>query len=55
MATAKADGALLGAACARLDVRDDAAVNTVVGALPGLDVLVNCAGVLRRGAELDPR
>jgi NAD(P)-dependent dehydrogenase (short-subunit alcohol dehydrogenase family) len=37
-----------------LDVRDVAAVNALVGALPRLDILVNCAGTLRRGAEHDP-
>ena len=37
-----------------LDVRDDGAVRACVGALDGLDVLINCAGILRRGAELDP-
>jgi NAD(P)-dependent dehydrogenase (short-subunit alcohol dehydrogenase family) len=38
----------------QLDVRDDAAVRACVDALPRLDVLVNCAGILRRGEELDP-
>src|SRR5688500_17510849 len=40
---ARADETLRGATCERLDVRDEAAVNAVVGALPRLDVLVNCA------------
>lgn len=54
VAGAKADATLQGAACERLDVRDEAAVNALVTALPRLDVLVNCAGVIRRGEELDP-
>jgi NAD(P)-dependent dehydrogenase (short-subunit alcohol dehydrogenase family) len=37
-----------------LDVRDDAAVASLVADLPRLDILVNCAGVIRRGAEHDP-
>ena len=39
---------------ARLDVRDGAAVAALVAALPAPRPLVNCAGVIRRGDELDP-
>ena len=37
-----------------LDVRDDGAVRACVASLESLDVLVNCAGILRRGGEMDP-
>ena len=37
-----------------LDVRDDAGVRTLIANLPRLDVLVNCAGTIRRGVEHDP-
>ena len=37
-----------------LDVRDDGSLRALIGDLPRLDVLVNCAGVIRRGDEHDP-
>jgi len=37
-----------------LDVRDDAGVRALIANLPRLDVLVNCAGTIRRGVEHDP-
>ena len=40
--------------CAVLDVRDGDAVRALVDGLGELDVVVNCAGVIRRGAEHDP-
>jgi NAD(P)-dependent dehydrogenase (short-subunit alcohol dehydrogenase family) len=51
---ARDDPALRGAEAIVLDVRDDAAVQASIGAMEKLDILVNCAGVIRRGAELDP-
>ncbi|MEO5807444.1 SDR family NAD(P)-dependent oxidoreductase [Devosia sp.] len=39
---------------ALLDVRDIEAVNALMAGLPALDILVNCAGIIRRGDELDP-
>ena len=38
----------------QLDVRDRAQVDALISSLPGLDVVVNCAGIIRRGDELDP-
>jgi NAD(P)-dependent dehydrogenase (short-subunit alcohol dehydrogenase family) len=38
----------------RLDVTDAATCAALVASLEGLDVLVNCAGTIRRGAEHDP-
>jgi NAD(P)-dependent dehydrogenase (short-subunit alcohol dehydrogenase family) len=37
-----------------LDVRDNAAVVALFARLKSLDVLVNCAGIIRRGEEHDP-
>lgn len=45
---------MAGITCTALDVRDAAAVACWVAAQGELDVLVNCAGVIRRGAELEP-
>jgi NAD(P)-dependent dehydrogenase (short-subunit alcohol dehydrogenase family) len=51
---ARAEPRLARADMRLLDVRDGAAVAALVGGLRGLDVVVNCAGVIRRGEELDP-
>jgi NAD(P)-dependent dehydrogenase (short-subunit alcohol dehydrogenase family) len=45
---------MAGIDCSALDVRDAAAVAARVAALGELDVVVNCAGIIRRGAELEP-
>lgn len=42
-----------GRALAVLDVRDKGAIEALVGGLDALDVLVNCAGIIRRGEEHD--
>ncbi len=39
---------------ALLDVRDGAAVEALIASRPRLDVVVHCAGVIRRGEEHDP-
>ena len=53
-AAARSQHGFRGRDAVALDVRDEAAVNGLVAALPRLDILVNCAGVIRRGAEHDP-
>ncbi|KKB08859.1 SDR family NAD(P)-dependent oxidoreductase [Devosia chinhatensis] len=37
-----------------LDVRDNSAIAADLGGRARLDILVNCAGMIRRGEELDP-
>ena len=37
-----------------LDVRDAEAIAKLMAELPRLDILVNCAGIIRRGSEHDP-
>lgn len=54
VARARATPELKDVTAIELDVRDDDAVRQAIGALAQLDVLVNCAGVIRRGEELDP-
>jgi len=51
---ARADPDFAGRDAIALDVRDATAVQALIGDLPRLDVLVNCAGVIRRDAEHDP-
>ena len=51
---ARASSELRGVTLERLDVRDAGALADFISGLDGLDVLVNCAGVIRRGAEHDP-
>lgn len=54
IAAAASDPVLSKARAHQLDVRDGDAIKSLIGSLDGLDVLVNCAGVIRRGEELDP-
>ena len=52
-APAAAFAGVAGVRTAALDVADAAAATQVLGALPSLDLLVNAAGVIRRGEEFD--
>jgi NAD(P)-dependent dehydrogenase (short-subunit alcohol dehydrogenase family) len=54
VAAAKATKALTGTEGAVLDVRDDEAVKALVARFEVLHHVVNCAGIIRRGAELNP-
>ena len=51
---ARASPDMAGITLSVLDVRDAQAVKALVASLGDLDVLVNCAGVIRRGEEHDP-
>ncbi len=51
---AAADSTMRGIVPVALDVADAQAVKRIVGSFAQLDVLVNCAGMIRRGEEHDP-
>ncbi|MGL4963314.1 MAG: SDR family NAD(P)-dependent oxidoreductase [Inquilinus sp.] len=51
LAAARADGRNDGIRFVPLDVRNPAAITGFVGALPGLDILINAAGIARPEAE----
>lgn len=51
---AASDDAFAGAELCVLDVRDGAAVKALLARRARLDVLVNCAGIIRRIEELEP-
>lgn len=48
------DPGLAGCSSSMVDVRDDTAVRECIDAIAHLHTLINCAGVLKRGSELDP-
>ncbi|RUT28587.1 SDR family oxidoreductase [Arsenicitalea aurantiaca] len=48
------DSPLRGQRLETLDVRDGEAVKALLGTFDTLDHVVNCAGIIRRGAELEP-
>ena len=54
IAAAASDPVLRKADAHQLDVRDGNAIKSLINSLDSLDILVNCAGVIRRGDELDP-
>jgi NAD(P)-dependent dehydrogenase (short-subunit alcohol dehydrogenase family) len=54
IAAAASDPVLSKARAQQLDVRDGNAIKALIGSLDGLDMVINCAGVIRRGDELDP-
>ena len=51
---AAAEQGIDGIAHRQLDVRDRDAVEAAISSLTSLDVVVNCAGIIRRSDELDP-
>jgi len=50
----QADADFAGVDFSVLDVRDADAIASLLAGFDSLDVLVNCAGMIRRGDELDP-
>lgn len=51
---ARAQEGNAGIAFSRLDVRDGPAIDALVAGLPGIDILVNAAGMIRRDLEHQP-